>query len=553
MYLRDYLHDLPLKYLKRIAVHLGIAVEYQARIKLMNAIDRAFWDGTLTPRLVCGLSDTGRQALSFVAFSYEAGAEETQLARKMEKLYGASRDEIESALEELALSGLIGGMRTAETIYFSPRGVAEEARKLLAAEVIFPPNPARTIPSVSFPSLMEDIFSFLAAAYREPIALTLKGHIKRNVLERLFADSPTGREDSEHFSPEDRNAFVSEYLSERGLLQFERREAVITPLLDGWLGLSMTARTQDVVAFALRHYLGENHAVIPFQGLMSETPAGSSVHPGDLARFLHSGTLATGTIARLQVRTAQMLSVLGSLGLLLFQGGRFIMTDAGERFFLGEPMPIDASVSTHFTLQPNFEALIGPELDPRVRFTLELMSHRKSRDIILTSVVSRGGVARARERGMSTKEVLAFFESHSRTPLPQNVRFSLENWAKAYGSIHFEPALLMRFRDAATCEGVMHIPEIAPYIRERLSDTILTISPDRMQIVAELLRKSGYLPEIAGESLPNPARSGEPFAPVTVPMLLAEAAMPEPNRNFVFPEEKTDTSTEEHSTGENES
>ena len=111
----------------------------------------------------------------------------------------------------------------------------------------------------------------------------------------------------------------------------------------------------------------------------------------------------------------------------------------------------------------------------------------------------------------------------------------------------------MRFHDAAICEGVMHIPEIAPYIRERLSDTVLTISPDRMQIVASLLRKSGFLPEITGESAPDPARSGEPFTPATIQMLLSKESMPEPNRNFVFPEEKIEPSTPENAAGESDS
>ena len=553
MYLRDYLHDLPLKHLKRIAAHLGISVEYQARIKLMNAIDRAFWDGALTPRLIRNLSENGRRMLSLVAFSYESGARQSHLVRKMEKLSGIHRAEVDDLLEELTLSAFIGGVQAAEAVYFSPRGIVEEARKLLASEIITAPESGQPVPSAAFPCLMEDIFSFLAAAYREPISLTLKGSIKRNVLDRIFTDSPTGNEDPEHFSPEDRDTFVTEYLIGRGLLRFERRDAVVTPSLDGWLGLSMTARTQDVIAFALRHYLGESQAVVPFQGLITETPSGFSIHPENLAQFLHTGTLAAGTVARLQVRVWQMLSVLGYMGLLLYRGGQFIMTETGERFFHGERLSIDNSITGYFTLQPNFEALIGPELDPRVRFTLELMSQRKSRDIILTSVVSRGGVALARERGMSTRDVLTFFERHSRTLLPQNVRFSLENWAKAYGSIHFEPALLMRFRDPATCEGVMHIPEIAPYIRERLSETVLTISPDRMQVVAGLLRKSGYLPEITGESTPDPARSGEPFIPITIQTLLSEESMPEPNRNFVFPEEKIDPPTAEIYVGETES
>ena len=76
MYLRDYLHDIPLKALKAIAKSLNVTVEYQARIKLINGIDRAFWDGTLVERLLQEFSDDHRCLLSIIAFSYDIGVRE---------------------------------------------------------------------------------------------------------------------------------------------------------------------------------------------------------------------------------------------------------------------------------------------------------------------------------------------------------------------------------------------------------------------------------------------------------------------------------------------
>ncbi|MHB9030940.1 MAG: hypothetical protein ACYC9O_19395, partial [Candidatus Latescibacterota bacterium] len=119
MYLSDYLHDIPLKALKRIAGHLGVSVEYQARIKLMNAIDRAFWDGALIRRLTQDLTEKARLALSLVAFSYDAGVQESALLRKMDRLAGARRREVRDIMENLTLSALAGGLQREEPIYFS--------------------------------------------------------------------------------------------------------------------------------------------------------------------------------------------------------------------------------------------------------------------------------------------------------------------------------------------------------------------------------------------------------------------------------------------------
>ncbi len=538
MYLSDYLHDIPLKALKRIAERLGISVEYQARIKLMNAIDRAFWDGSLTRRLVRELSPEQRRVLAIVAFSYGAGVSADRLQRKLIRLAGTDCVNFPGVLDDLQLTALVGGISLPEPLYFTPRGVAEQVRAILLEEAgLFAP-PVSPAPPASLPSLLEDVIALLAAAYREPLPLTLKGYIRRNVMDRVFAGSPTGEDTPGMFTLEQRDTLVSNYAYMRGLLNFRAREAKITSALDGWLSLSNTARIQDVAAFALQNLWGGD-TTVPFVGLMREIPAGTEVSPPDLARFLHEHTTAWGTPAALlsEVRTA--LSILGSLGVMLPREGRFVMTETGARFFRGERLPMDENVSGYFTVQPNFEVLVGPEFDLRVRFTLELMSQRKGRDVVVTLAVDRDGIARARERGMSTAEVMGFFERHSRTPLTQNVRFSIESWAKAYGSIRFDTVTIMRFRDAAVCDSVTHIPEIAPYIRERLCDTIVSVHADRVSMITGLLRKAGYLPEVTGESATDPTHSGFRYKPVSVPGLLAEFAIPENRKAFLFPQEES--------------
>ena len=537
MHLRDYLHDISLRLLKRIAVRLGITVEYQARIKLMNAIDRAFWDGALVSRLIGFLTDEERRVLSIIAFSFDSGVREEELAKKAGIRPGAGAPVLNGIIGEFILISLVAGVCDSETRFVCPRGVAEQVRRILISGIVALKNPSKPVPPAPVPALLEDIYALLAAAYRAPLPLTLKGQIRKNVLERAFAGSPVGREQHSRFFAVHRDALVLAYLGERGILLYGPRTAYISPVLDGWLGMSMTARMQDIAAFSFRYFLSDGATMSPFVGILGELPAGASMNHADLALFLHERTTAAGTLPRLRTKTRQALCALEYLGLLRCEDDRYIMTETGERVFRGDPHPLDGIVSRTFTLQPNFEVIVGPELDPRVRFTLELMSECKKRDIILTNIMNRAGIARARERGMSVAEMLNFFETHSRTPLPQNVRFSIENWANAYGNVSFAPAMLMRFRDAATCESVMHIPEIAPFIRERLSDTALTVPAEHIRTIAALLRRSGYLPEISGEAADNPARSGKPYRPATIRDLIDVLDLPEHHRAFVSPED----------------
>ncbi len=534
IHLRDYLHDIPLRLLKRIAEKTGATAEYGARIKLLNAVDRAFWDGALVSRMVEAMPEEERRVLCLVAFSFDSGIQEAALLRKA----GMPITQLGPILDELTVSGLVGGIRRPEVRYFAPRGPAEQARAILSdGAVNAPGDHAAGIPPAPFPALLEDIYSLAAAAYREPLPVTLKGHIRKTVLDKVFAGSPISNDTDGSSFASHRDEFVMGYLQERGILDFGGRSADLTPVFGSWIDMGASARVQDIAAYALKLFLADDSVIVPFTGILGELVPGAAFDPAGLARFLHERTPASYPLSSLKPRVHSALACIRHLGAFAFEGGRYIMTETGRAIFRGDPLPIERAVSNTFTLQPNFEVLVGPELDPRVRFTLELMSTRKSRDIILTNMVEKAGIAKARERGMSVGEVLAFFERHSRSALPQNVRFSIAGWAEAYGNVSFEPVMLMRFRSGDDCEGVMHVPSIAPYIRERISETAVAIPADKVQAIAAMLKESGWFPEVSGESAGDPAHRGEPFRSENVRALVAARDLPTVARGFIVPED----------------
>ena len=535
MHLRDYLHDIPLKALKAIAHSLNVTVEYEARIKLINAIDRAFWDGTLVESLINNLSDDHRCLLSIIAFSYDTGVGEKALMKKIERIVGLNKKVAKKLIDDLLRLCLAGGVGKEDNLYFCPRGIAEQVRKKFIRDVIKFPGDSLPVLNASHPNLMEDIFSLMSLVYKEDILLTLMGRIKKSFLDSAFAGSPTCNDSSIHLIEEYRNSFVIDYLKRRGLISFDHRKAHSSEKLYGWLELSMTERFQDIVFFALSYTLQDDFTILSLTGLLAEIPAGSCFDVRKFAFFLNTGTMSQGGFSRLDSRVLNIMKIFSQLGLFIYTDEGFVLSLTGERFFHNESLPIDNNISGNFTIQPNFEVIVGPELDPRVRFKLELLTSRKNRDMVLTYLVTQGGIGRARERGISTDEVINFFGEHSRNPLPQNVRFSIETWAKAYGSIYFEDAVLMRFRDADTCNGVAHIPEIAPYIKEQISDTVLMIAPAKIQMITSHLKKAGYQPEIYGSSPIDNAASGSKFIPNTLNEINEKNKIPEFDIDFILP------------------
>ncbi len=537
MHLRDYLHDIPLKALKTIAETLEISVEYRARIKLMNAIDRAFWDGTLVERLVTSLPEERLNVLSFIAFSYDTGISRAQIASKMERLYGVSPKTTDTHINELIPLALIAGINDEQEIFFCPVGIAGHVRRIILRETVIFSGRDENPQVFSQPDFMEDIFSFLAHAYKKPLPLTLMGKVRKSTLERIFDDSPTCSDKSLKLTPEKRNAAVIDYLVDRKLVTFGNQTVVTTTRFESWLDLSGTERVSDIVAFLLSSVLKDTETIASVNGFLVEIPSGSTFSAAVFSDFIDRRTAAPGGSKRLESRLTTLLAILSRLGIFLYMDGYFHMTVTGEKLMRGDKIPMDEAQGESFTIQPNFEAIVGPELKPRIRFIMELMADRTSRDTVLCYSIKQEGIARAREQGMTTDQIMRFFHEHSRTPIPQNVGFSIEEWSNSYGSIFFEKVMLMRCRDEAISERVVHSPEIAPYILEQISDTAIIVSASHIKTLSQKLKKAGFLPEAYEDDTVSTDRTDSHFEAKSLDTVLKDNRLPTIYQNFIFPSE----------------
>jgi len=535
MYLRDYLHDIPLRALKAMADALDIRVEYRARIKLINAIDNAFLDGALVRKILGRLTDDQRSILAFVAFSFDDGASEHRLIAKAEKLLGFPARKTLDIIGDLIPLALVGGIPGDDNRYFTPGGIGELVRRELLKGALVPSGRVKKHDSFLLPNLIEDIVAFLAHAYKDRVPVTLVGSVRKVTMGKIFEGSLTTGNATISLTPDRRNSLVVDYLRARGLVTFSHREVTVTSLLGGWLGLPMTERIGDVAAFVLEWRLRDRELIVPFVNILREMPTGKPVCADEFGKILHTYTLAPGGHRRIHPAVNFTLSVFHHLGLIGYNGDRFVMTESARRFLSGERIPIESNTGTFFTVQPNFEIIVGPEFQPRTRFLLELMSSRVNRDMVMTYRITHQGIARARERGMSTESILTFFRDHSRNTVPQNVTFSIRQWAEAYGSIYFERAVLMRFRTPGVLDLVVHSPATAPFVVERLSDTALIVHEASIPSLTAELRRMGQQPEPWGETDPDPVLNGGEFRAEPLLEVSAWTTREDDSSAFIFP------------------
>jgi len=196
----------------------------------------------------------------------------------------------------------------------------------------------------------------------------------------------------------------------------------------------------------------------------------------------------------------ERLYLLGVIDLGYDKAGRPVamrLTHAGARL-LGFEAAGGPGAAGSLVVTPDFEVVLFPTGDDgELIHALDRFCAREKQDSLLHFRISQESVERALRGGMGLVELTGVLEAHSRTPVPQNVAFSLRDWAVRAGLMRLgpqlvlsceEPEVLRRFcQDAGTRR---HLAEIVDERTVRLKGRV---TPRRMQA---LLRELGYIVEL---------------------------------------------------------
>lgn len=225
------------------------------------------------------------------------------------------------------------------------------------------------------------------------------------------------------------------------------------------------------------------------------------------ARFQGGGYTPMDDIQRLAWHLVtwvkQRLYLLGLVDLGYDKSGRPVamrLTRIGARLLGvvdGAPETAAAAVGS-LIVTPDFEVVLFPTGDDgELIHDLDRFCTRDKQGGVMSFRISERSVQRALHEGMYLKRILATLERHSRTPVPQNVLFSVRDWAAQAGCMHLgadyvvtadDPDLVARFRGD---------PGVKPLLRESLDEKRTRLRPaSTLRRTQSLLRELGYLVEI---------------------------------------------------------
>jgi hypothetical protein len=139
--------------------------------------------------------------------------------------------------------------------------------------------------------------------------------------------------------------------------------------------------------------------------------------------------------------------------------------------------------------------------DAELVHELDRFCVREERGSVMHFRITEEGVRAALRTGLGLQAIVHLLEVHSRTPLPQNVLFSIHDWAKRAGLMRLGEDLLLSCADGDTLERFLKDPGTRKHVEG-------LVAPGKIQLkgratarrMQALLCELGYLVEL-GESL----------------------------------------------------
>ncbi|MDK2927865.1 MAG: hypothetical protein PWR31_1556 [Bacillota bacterium] len=390
------------------------------------------------------------------------------------------------------------------SVYLVPEEVRAAVFALTARRLAgdVPGLPAQPASGFDLLALLNDLHLFLAWLGRTPMRLTQAGLIYRRDQQRLLANfNPP-----EELPPTSGHAAYPPRLN--FFLNFCEKHDLIAPTVnaDGWPHLALAPEAGEWMLQSLDHQLQELFTYLKqylehpegtlgmLLALLSNVPEAKWL---DLEALLaHLATCAADPWYHPGQEVTAALGKLLSFRLVevgACAGKRYVrLTAGGRKFRLGILPPVEEEDT--FLVQPNYEVLVPQELKPALRWQLEPFTELVKNDRMVVLRLSADSVYQAFKRGKDPGELLPFLCRHSRTPLPENVAYSLEDWCGRCGALYLEQPLLLTCRSEELADEVAADPRFKRYLRGRFTPRHLLVDPDKYNELLAALEKAGYWP-----------------------------------------------------------
>ena len=540
----ELLKKAPHNYLRSLGYNIEIKYLVNKRDTSIDQMSRRLTDTDFLKKVVEKLSWTEKEVLKLI-MSCPSGSEADRLNHQVGKLLKVSTrksgHELATALNK---KGLVFEGRTKDEalLYFIPGDLYLRLSEVLVDELWNPLHlhdgeDLGNIHQDGLP-LIRDIYVFLDYLKKNRVRVTQKDMIFKKTIPKIIEqfeikeDLPTKVSESDY--PE-RFGFICEYCQSEELAYLEgNRLSPHHENIASWIALTTLERVDRVAYFAVGG-VGTDWETGVFTirfcqpGVWFSTASlieKVSMHPLETPknkRYYYSDW----ENIEIDYLFFRLLSYSGVIDLASDRGETekaFRLTNLGAAVLKvkGYEDSFKEDFREEILLESNFELMVPRYFPLNLRFKIDQFADLKSSDQMNLYEITQESIYRGLEEGLEVDDLVCLLKEHCKTGVPQNVEYSIKEWASKYGAVYFLDTFLLMVEDENLAREIQASKKIGKYIKDKLFPTALIVSRSDYEPLLSALRDEGYMPRAKVEgsssspdivSLPGPRGVLEPEKP----------------------------------------
>jgi hypothetical protein len=344
------------------------------------------------------------------------------------------------------------------------------------------PNPGRELARA-------DVLSFIYRFARHANLIESTG-------ERTFALTATGREWEPHALEQKLRTLLEYCIEERDLPGEHYHQVRMRRIL-----MRLLKRVEPLVWYDLMYvpFLARNTYLCSLDDLAVDDFFASRFQSGQYTPMDDIQRLAWNLVSWVR----QRLYLLGIVDLGYDKSGRPVamrLTRTGARLLgVADGTPEGAPLVGSLIVTPDFEVVLFPTGDDaELIHDLDRFCTREKIGSVMHFRISERSIQRALSEGMYLKRIVHTLESHSRTPVPQNVLYSVRDWAVHAGVMQLSDDYVVSAEDTELMARFRADPGVRPLLAGAPIDErrVHLRSNATLRRTQSLLRELGYLVEI---------------------------------------------------------
>lgn len=343
------------------------------------------------------------------------------------------------------------------------------------------PNPGRELARA-------DVLTFIYGFARH-------AHLLESTGERTFALTSAGREWEPHDLETKLRSLVDYCIEERDLSGESYHQVRMRKIF-----MRLLKRVEPLVWYDLMYvpFLARNTYLCSLDDLAVDDFFATRFQSGQYTPMDDIQRLAWNLVTWVR----QRLYLLGLVDLGYDKSGRPVamrLTRTGARLLgVVDGTPEGAPLVGSLVVTPDFEVVMFPTGDDgELIHDLDRFCGREKKGSVLHFKISERSIQRALSEGMYLRRIVHTLEQHSRTPVPQNVLFSIRDWASRAGVMQLSNDFIVSADNPELIARFKLDPGVRPLLRESLDERRVKLRPgSTVRRTQSLLRELGFLVEI---------------------------------------------------------